>query len=154
MAGEVPAPGPVKDGADAASPTTASPAPPAAQEWVLAGDRKADTSAVEALLRQIKDLRCESFLVGKTPQDFPVSEYVWTFVQKDGKTIQLTVHSKQDEKAEQYVVSVDGVDEPFLISSWSLGNLIKAADSFERHEAQEESGTSSGPVSLPAAPKP
>ena len=121
-----PAPEGEKQAGDAAQALAAS----SGVEWFLAEGRKADSGAVDTLMRQIKDLRCESFLEGKTAADFPAAEYAWTFVRKDGTSTHLTVHSRQDEKTEQYVVSLDGMPEPFLVSSWSLGNLVKGSETF------------------------
>ena len=89
--------------------------------WVTAQGRPARTAAVEDLLRDLRELRCDSFL-GRDAKD-ELADPVATIRVQAAETYTLTIYPKREDGKYPAVSSQE--EYPFLLPEWRAKRFLK-----------------------------
>ncbi|MCP4218224.1 MAG: DUF4340 domain-containing protein [bacterium] len=112
-----------KDGKDATPP-----APQQAPEtfWAAKDGTKAKKATIDSLLNEVKELKCDDFVLGKQKKDF--EKPVYTILLKGKKDYTLTFYSKRksdDGETDKYPVVSSENDYPFWLSTYKAEGMMK-----------------------------
>ncbi len=125
--------------AEAPTPETAEePAiqPAEGQEvWQTEDGTKGSKTDLDSILRQLADLKCDSFIEDKTKDDF--TEPIYSVKITGGKGYSLKIYAKDEDEANYPAGSSENPQVVFR-ASWKAENIMKKADVLVEKEEEEE----------------
>jgi hypothetical protein len=97
---------------------------PEKKKWVNEKNEMADESVVSRILSTLADLKCDTYIDGKTKTD--LGQPVYTIRLKGTQEHSLSLYNALEESDEQYPASSS--DNPFLfmLPKWRVDNIMKA----------------------------
>jgi hypothetical protein len=98
-----------------------SPAKEAA--WQTADGRAADVSAINQLLQNLADLRCEKYIDDRKKDDF--TSPLYNLQLKGAQEYSLSIFAKAAEKDDSYPAVSSASNYPFVLSSSQVDRLMK-----------------------------
>ncbi len=98
-------------------------------KWTTADGRPAKDSEIDSIISSLSDYQCDSFIEGKSKQDF--TDPVFTAVFKGTKEYSISFYEKQDDK---YPAVTSENDYPFMVSEWKAKKIMKDLDSLIKTE--------------------
>lgn len=130
--------------ASAAPGETEDKEPPAAQdpgskpEWTNDRGEEADGAKIQSLVTTLANLKCETYLEGKSKEDFSAPVYTITLTGAKDYTLSLYAEIKEGEESFYPAVSSENA-YPFLLSQWRSENIMKKpADLMKTSEQAEQ----------------
>lgn len=133
---ETPASSDKEPEAEADKDKKAEPPTPKKKVWESADEREVAPKEIKSLLSTLSNYKCESYIDGKTKDDFTNPLTVLTL--KDKKAHTLTLYAKLDKEAEKTpAVSSDNA-YPFFLSDAKVENLKKKIDALIKKAPAEE----------------
>ncbi len=112
-------------------PPDAYDAPPVAV-WMTSDSRNADSRAVDQILNSLSNLKCESYLDGRSKADMGVP--VYTLMIRAAQTITLSIYEMEGEK---YPAVSSQNEYPFLLPKWRGEQIMKKPSDLLEKEAEK-----------------
>ncbi|MCG6910295.1 MAG: DUF4340 domain-containing protein [Deltaproteobacteria bacterium] len=107
------------------------------EKWIGSDGIQAETDKMSSLISTLSDLKCESFLEGKTKDD--LTEPVYTLVIKGAKSYTLNLFAEVKIGDETFVPGVSSEnDYPFLLTKWRSDSIMKKPGELKQKPAQAE----------------
>jgi len=103
---------------DSPPPSGQTNEPPAG--WITADSRNADVRAVDQVLNSVSNLKCESYLDGRSKEDLGVP--IYTLMIRAAETITLSIYEMEGEK---YPAVSSQNEYPFLLPKWRVEQIMK-----------------------------
>lgn len=140
--GEPPAPIAPKEGEKAPETITPPAKPEEVISWMTSDGKKGNKANIDSLIGQLADLACESYIEGKTKEDYKVEPPAFTLKLKGNKDFELAIFKKLedgDNKGKYPALSSENA-YPFYLSSWKAEQIMKKPeDLMEKPEEKKES---------------
>jgi hypothetical protein len=92
--------------------------------WQTADGRAADDKTMDNIIATLSNLRCNSYLEGKSKSDY--SAPIFSISVESDKPVSLEVYRKQEDNLYPAVSSQN--DYPFLLAEWTVKRLMKKPD--------------------------
>lgn len=105
----------------------AQPAP----AWQTADGRTADSNVVDGILTTLGNLKCDSYIEGKTKSDF--NSPVFSISVDGSNPVTLDIFALQEDKKYPAVSSQN--EYPFLLTEWAVKRIMKKPDEIVKKEA-------------------
>jgi hypothetical protein len=109
--------------------------------WLMPDGKKGNTGNIDSLIGQLTDLSCDSYIDGKTKEDYKLQVAVYSLKLKGSKDFSLTIYRKLEEgdnKGKYPAVSSENA-YPFYLSSWKAEQITKKPeDLIEKPAAPKE----------------
>ncbi len=104
-------------------------APPKTEEsWLMADGAPGNLGELNGIIDQTSQLNCESFIAGKTKEDF--KDPIYTVLLKGHKDFTLAIFPKE-EKATSYPAVSSESPYPFLLSSYTAESIMKKPENLK-----------------------
>jgi hypothetical protein len=104
-------------GADSLVPEPLSP-------WRTAEGEEADENTVTRIIDRLVNLKCDSYIYGKTKDDF--TDPILTVTIEGSESVVLSVFEKRDDN--KYPALSSESDYPFLLAEWAVKQINKTPD--------------------------
>ncbi|MCD6585566.1 MAG: DUF4340 domain-containing protein [Desulfobacteraceae bacterium] len=91
--------------------------------WQDADGNPVKDSDINNLFNNVSDLKCESFITGKTKDDFTGPIYTLTLT--GTKTVTLSIFEKINEDDDAYPAVSSENDYPFMFPAYKMDNMVK-----------------------------
>jgi hypothetical protein len=98
-------------------------------QWITPGGKPVKQKEVDEIVTTLSDLDCDTFIEGKSRNDF--TSPVYTITLKGADTYSLSFFEKKDK---QYPAISSQSDYPFLLSEWKAGRIMKDLSSLTEEE--------------------
>lgn len=115
-----------------------SPAPTEEEAWVLPDGSHAEKSALDSIISDLADLRCDEFLEGQSRDD--LKDPIYTVTAKGGKDYTLQIFAKQEEEGGKYPAVSSENPYPFLLPVYQAEQIMKKPDELIKKEEGESEG--------------
>lgn len=114
--------------------------PPGEPEvWLTPEGIKAKKTEVDSLLADLADLKCQSFIEGKTRDDFPNPVFRININLRNGRSYDLNIFEKRSEKDDAYPAVSSESPYPFNLSTYAAEQFMKKTeDILQGSEAEAE----------------
>lgn len=99
--------------------------------WLMADGKPGNTSELNGILDQTSQLTCESFIAGKTKDDFQAP--IFSVQLKGHKNFSLTIYQKAEKETGYAAVSSES-PYPFLLSSYTADNVMKKPENLKKEK--------------------
>lgn len=91
--------------------------------WTDESGKRVDKKKVDDFLKKLSDLKCRSFVIGKTKGDF--SNPIFTVGLSGTNDYTLSIYNRADKKAEKYPAVSSESDFPFFLSKYTAEDIMK-----------------------------
>lgn len=103
--------------------------------WTDASGKKVEKNKVDDFLKKLSDLKCRSFVEGKTKKDF--TNPIFTAGLSGTNDYTLNIYARADEKADKYPAVSSESNFPFFLSKYTAGDIMKALTPEKKEKAGE-----------------
>jgi hypothetical protein len=103
--------------------------------WVTEDGTKGKKTEIDTVLNQLTDLKCDSFIEGKSKEDFTAP--VHTVSLTGSKEYVLQIFAK-DEEEDKYPAISSESPYLFYLTAWKAENIMKKAEDLLDKETEEE----------------
>lgn len=138
---EPPTPVVPKEGEKAPETVTPPAKPEEKISWMTTDGKKGNKGNIESLIGQLSDLACESYIEGKTKEDYKATAPEFTLKLKGTKDFELTIFKKLEEgdNKDKYPALSSENAYPFYLSSWKAEQIMKKPeDLIEKPEEKKD----------------
>lgn len=122
---------PLPDPTAAEDTIAVEPPPP----WQTEDGREANEKTINQILTRMAKLNCDSYIEGKTKDDF--TEPIYSITVKADETVTLSIYAKKEEDRKYPALSSKN-DYPFLLPEWAVKQIIKKRDELVVEDKKEE----------------
>ncbi len=94
--------------------------------WQFSIGRKGDKKAIEEVIGELSNLKCDSYVPQKPKAD--LMNPVYTVTVMTDKTHTINFYGQNGDNANEFLISSSDSDTPFLLASWKAKKIMKAFD--------------------------
>lgn len=109
---------PVPDPATMGDSIAVEPQPP----WQTADGREANEQNINRIITRIANLKCDSYIEGRTKDDF--TDPIFTITVKADETVTLSIFQKEQEENKYPAIS-SANDYPFMLPDWAVKQMMQ-----------------------------
>jgi hypothetical protein len=100
--------------------------------WLMPEGDVGNESEIESFLSKLSSLTCDSFIEGKSKNDF--KEPAFVIFLKGTKDYSLKIYEKQEKNGGKYPAISSESEYPFLLSTYNAEDLMKKKEDFLKKE--------------------